>query len=92
MDLYLRDNVKNRPDFLGESRVSREEAAAFYKKEAEEFRYLKGYESFDRNQIRKMTHLERIKGRLLLFDYRNRDRLTNDAAVYCVDDSGGAGS
>ena len=92
LDLYLRDNVKNRPDFLGESRVSREEAAAFYKKEAEEFRYLKGYESFDRNQIRKMTHLERIKGRLLLFDYRNRDRLTNDAAVYCVDDSGGAGS
>ena len=71
LDLYLRDNVKNRPDFLGESRVSREEAAAFYKKEAEEFRYLKGYESFDRNQIRKMTHLERIKGRLLLFDYRN---------------------
>ena len=86
-DLYLRDNVKNRPDFLEESRVSREEAAAFYKKEAEEFRYLKGYEGFDRNQLRKMTHLERVKGRLLLFDYRNRNRLTNDAAVYCVEDS-----
>lgn len=91
LDLYLRDNVKNRPDFLGESRVSREEAAAFYKKEAEEFRYLKGYENFDRNQIRKMTHLERVKGRLLLFDYRNRNKLTNDATVYRVEDSDGAG-
>ena len=88
LDLYLRDNVKNRPDFLGESRVSGEEAAAFYKKEAEEFRYLKGYEGFDRKQLRKMTHLERVQGRLLLFDYRSRNRLTNDAAVFCVDDSG----
>ena len=91
LDLYLRDNVKNRPDFLGESRVSREEASAFYKREAEEFRYLKGYEGFDRNQLRKMTHLERVRGRLLLFDYRSRNRLTNDAAVFCVDDSGNDG-
>ncbi len=85
LDLYLRDNVKNRPDFLGESRVSREEASAFYKKEAEEFRYLKGYEGYDRNQLRKMTHLERVRGKLLLFDYRSRNRLTNDASVFCVD-------
>ena len=32
-----------------------------------------------------MTHFERIGGRLLLFDYRGRDRLTGDAAVFCID-------
>ena len=85
LDMYLRDNVRNRPDFIGESSVSREETAEFYKREAEEFRYLKGYEGYGRNQLRKMTHLERIGGRLLLFDYRGRDRLTGDAAVFCID-------
>lgn len=86
-DLYLRDNVRNRPEFLGEAKVEKEEAADFYRQEAETFRFLKGYEQFDRHQIRKMTHLERIGGRMYLFDYRNRDPLTNDAAVYDVTDS-----
>ena len=84
MDLYLRDNVKNRPAFLGESAVTKEEAAAFYKEEAEDFRYLKGYEGRDSRQLRKMTHLERIGGMLLLFDYTKRSALTQDAAVYQI--------
>ena len=82
LDLYLRDNVKNRPAFLGEERTAKEEAAVFYKKEAQEYRYLKGYEGFDSRQMRKMTHLERLRGQLILFDYRKRDPLTGDAAVY----------
>ena len=81
-DLYLRDNVKNRPTFLDENRAGKEEAAAFYKTEAREFRYLKGYEGYDSRQMRKMTHLERLRGRLILFDYRKRDPLTGNAAVY----------
>ena len=43
LDLYLRDNMRNRPQFLPESRVSSDEAAAFYKTEEQEHRYLKGY-------------------------------------------------
>lgn len=86
LDLYLRDNVKNRPLFLGESRITKDEAAGFYKTEAQEFRYLKGYEGYDSRQLRKMTHLERIGGRLLLFDYRKRDALTGDARICCVDE------
>jgi len=82
LDLYLRDNVKNRPAFLGEEQTAKEETAAFYKKEAQEYRYLKGYEGFDSRQMRKMTHLERLRGQLILFDYRKRDPLTGDAAVY----------
>ena len=85
LDLYLRDNVRNRPEFLGKSRVSPDEAAAFYKEEESSRRYLKDYIGYDRRQMRKMTHLERIRGGLLLFDYRNRDPLTGNAAVYCVD-------
>lgn len=81
LDLYLRDNVKNRPEFLGESKVSKEEAFAFYRAEAEEHRYLKGYEGYEMRQIRKMTHLERIGGKLFVFDYRSRDPLTGDATV-----------
>lgn len=84
LDLYLRENVKNRPAFLGEDTVSKEEATEFYRQEAEEFRYLKGYAGFDSRQLRKMTHLEKIGGKLLLFDYKNRNRLSQNATVYEV--------
>ncbi len=83
-DLYLRENVKNRPAFAGSPSVTKQEEAKIYEQEAKEYRYLKGYEKYDKRQIRKMTHLERIKGSLLLFDYRNRDLLTNQALVYEV--------
>lgn len=86
-DLYLRDNVKNRPAFLGESRVGSREAAAFYRAEEEERRYLPSYEGYDRRQMRKMTHLERIGGTLYLFDYRERDALSGGARVCVIPDS-----
>ena len=85
LDLYLRDNVRNRPQFLPESRVSSDEAAAFYKTEEQEHRYLKGYEGYDRRQMRKMTHVERLFGSLFLFDYRDRDPLSGDAKIYRVE-------
>lgn len=83
-DLYLRENIKNRPAFAGEDTVDKQTAAAFYEKEEQERRYLKGYERYDKRQMRKMTHLERIGGNLLLFDYQNRSPLTHQAAVYTV--------
>ena len=83
-DLYLRENIKNRPAFVGEDTVDKQTAAAFYEKEEQERRYLKGYERYDKRQMRKMTHLERIGGNLLLFDYQNRSPLTHQAAVYTV--------
>lgn len=83
-DLYLRENVKNRPAFAGEASVAKEEETAFYEREAAEFRYLRGYELYNKRQLRKMTHLERVKGSLLLFDYKNKNILTGQAAVYQV--------
>ena len=85
LDLYLRDNVKNRPAFLGENRVKPDEASDFYKEEEEERRYLSGYEGYDRRQMRKMTHLEKIREEVLLFDYRKRNPLNGDAAIYRVE-------
>lgn len=84
LDLYLRDNVKNRPAFLPENRVQPDKAAAFYKSEEKERRYLTDYAGYDRRQMRKMTHLEEIRGEILLFDYRHRNPLNGDAAVYTV--------
>ena len=80
-DLYLRENVKNRPAFCGEATVEKEEMAAFYDREAEEHYYLQGYEGFDKRQLRKMTHLEKLDGKVYLFDYQNRNPFTNQAAV-----------
>lgn len=84
LDLYLRDNVRNRPSFLAENKVSPDEAAAFYKLEEGTRRYLKGYEGYDRRQMRKMTHLERLFGYMILFDYRDRDPLSGDAKTYTI--------
>lgn len=80
-DLYLRENVKNRPAFAGAQNVDKETAAAFYEREERERCYLPGYEMYDKRQMRKMTHLEYVGGRLLLFDYRNRNPLTKQAKV-----------
>ncbi|MBQ8803362.1 MAG: B12-binding domain-containing radical SAM protein [Tyzzerella sp.] len=93
-DLYLRENVKNRPAFAGEASVSKEILNAFYEKEAEAHQYLKGYEKYDKRQLRKMTHIEEFhydvmgtygeKNQLILFDYENRSRLTHQASVFCI--------
>jgi radical SAM superfamily enzyme YgiQ (UPF0313 family) len=84
LDLYLRENVKNRPAFAGPPTVDKEDAARFYDREAESHRYLPGYSRYDKRQIRKMTHLERIHDEVLLFDYVNRSPLTNQAKTYVV--------
>jgi hypothetical protein len=85
-DYYLRENAGNRPAFAGETRVSKQQLREFYEREAEEHTYLPGYESYDRNQIRKMTHLEafEILDQVVLFDYRNRNPLTRQARTVVI--------
>ncbi len=92
-DLYLRENVKSRPGFAGVHRVEKEELSKFYEEEAEVLEYLNGYESYDKRQMRKMTHLERFEKNpmtgdsqpcVILFDYRNRNPLNHQASVFDV--------
>lgn len=93
-DLYLRENVKNRPAFAGEYLVSKELLNDFYEEEAQNHQYLHGYEKYDKRQLRKMTHIEAFhydvmngceeKENYVLFDYENRSRLTHQAnAMAC---------
>lgn len=93
-DFYLRENGKSRPDFAREDAVDKEFVKAFYEQEANNPRYLKGYESYDKRQLRKMTHLEHFhydvmgdcerKEVTILFDYRNREILTSQASIFRV--------
>lgn len=96
-DLYLRENMKNRPEFAGEYTVLKEELSAFYEEESREHQYLKGYESYDKRQLRKMTHIERFqydvlgsgerKESRILFDYRNRNPLNYQAQIFSIEDT-----
>ena len=82
-DYYLRENAKSRPEFAGEYLVAKDVARAFYEKEEETHTYLPDYGKYDRNQMRKMTHLEYFKltDTYILFDYQNRNPLNQEARV-----------
>lgn len=62
-DLYLRENVKNRPDFVPQMNDAAKEqykkrVRAFYEREEAERNYLAGYAAYDSRQMSKMTHME----------------------------------
>ena len=72
----------------------------FYKKEAENPIYLKGYDGYDWKQILRMTHMEifdydipeyiennrLVKERsVVLFDYNDRNPLDNQAKMIKID-------
>lgn len=80
-DYYLRENARMRPDFAGEYKVSREMIRAFYEHEEQVRKYLPAYEGYDRNQVRRMTHLEYFAwaGKYVLFDYKEQNALSRDA-------------
>lgn len=82
-DYYLRENAKSRPGFAGEYPVTKDAARAFYETEEETHEYLPDYGKYDRNQMRKMTHLEYFKltDTYILFDYQNRNPLNQEARV-----------
>ena len=84
LDFYLRENPKKRPAFAGDELLTKEEKEAFYKKEAMEFNYLKGYERLDKRKIKKMTHLEWINGEVHLFDYLNKNTWKQQGKVHMI--------
>ena len=60
-DLYLRENIKSRPDFAGDIAPHKSEFHAFFAEEESVRRLLPHYEAYDTKQISKMTHLEWFK-------------------------------
>ena len=57
-DMYLRENLKSRPDFAPDQTVYREEIRQFYKHEESCRELLPDYDGYDWKQLSKMTHLE----------------------------------
>lgn len=94
LDLYLRENSKSRPAWAGDLADYKEEFRRFYQREAETPEHLTGYAGYTSRQIMNMTHGEvffhdvlNTGGELpcrVVFDYRNRDPLTGNAAVVVV--------
>lgn len=83
-DYYLRENAKTRPAFAGENALGKEKIRQFYEEEATAHRYLSGYTDYDKNQMRKMTHLEYfpILKKTVLFDYMHRNPINYEACTY----------
>lgn len=103
-DLYLRENLKSRPDFASENSMEKnstekKKVREFFEREELAHQYLKGYESYTSIQLLRMTHIEKFTypvwaecpadcaARLespayILFDYKNRNALTHDAAYF----------
>jgi len=57
-DMYLRENLKSRPDFAKDLTPYKEFGRRFYQQEELERKCLPGYENYDHKQLAKMTHLE----------------------------------
>lgn len=57
-DMYLRENLKSRPEFAPELSCHKEAIRSFYKKEEQERKFLPDYGAYDWKQLSKMTHLE----------------------------------
>ncbi len=57
-DMYLRENVKSRPEFARELQEYKEVMRAFYRKEEENRTYLPEYMSYDSKQLARLSHLE----------------------------------
>ena len=84
-DLYLRENVKSRPSFARDLSSSKDFVREFFQKEEKTPEHLSGYEGYDSRQLAKMAHLELLRdGTYLLFDYKRRDPLSNNAWILRV--------
>lgn len=90
-DLYLRENVKKRPDFAGDYTLQKDELRYINEEillKDERLAY------FGQKNMRKFSHMEQFDHAvnedfketktILLFDYQNRDPLTNQATVYPI--------
>ena len=82
-DLYLRENAKSRPVFARDQTPFKERIREFFRGEEAHPVYLTGYEGCDARQLARMAHVEGLgDGTMVLFDYRRRDPLSNNARAY----------
>ncbi len=57
-DMYLRENLKSRPEFAKDLQEFKEDIKSFYRQEEEQRKHLPDYVNYDAKQMQRMTHLE----------------------------------
>ena len=100
-DLYLRENLKTRPDFAKDNTVFKSYYRNFYQNEERIKTYLKNYSDYNSKQISRITHFESVsidiletvqsgsivpKKQFILFDYKNRNPLNYEAKTFFFDE------
>lgn len=100
-DLYLRENLKSRPEFAPDTSAYKEIYRLFFKQEERLKELLNGYEKYDSKQVGRMTHLEHFSIRIretmesgrpvrgeeyILFDYMHRSLLNHEAKTFELGD------
>lgn len=83
LDLYLRDNVKSRPAFGALGVIEKKDYHDFFESGRYK-RYVQGYDDFSPAQVSKMIHIEKTRDGFILFDYKDRDRITGNAKTSCI--------
>jgi len=88
LDLYLRENIKNRPSFAKDLTKYRERIKNFYKNEANTHAIMPHYQKYDAAQISRLTHIEVFDSQgdenYMLFDYDCKNLLTGNALQYTI--------
>lgn len=71
-DVYLRENIKTRPEFAKDNSTYKRQTNTFYQKEEEQRLYLPHYKDYNGRQLSKMTHIEVFCYDVLEFE-KNKD-------------------
>jgi len=83
-DLYLRDNVKSRPDYGEKGLVDKDSYKAFFVSGRYKS-YLSGYEAYTSAQVAKMVHIEKTAAGYTIYDYMHRSPLSGNATSICIE-------
>ena len=84
-DLYLRDNIKSRPEYGADGMPEKEKVHAFF--ESQEFRrFLPAYGAYTPQQAARMTHIEKRRDGFCLYDYSERDPITGNCRCIRLED------
>jgi len=95
-DLYLRENIKKRPQWANTTALEKKQATAFFRRE-ETARYFPEMQPYDSKKAAGNAHVEQFmidvdtyesREWWAIFNYHNRDPLTYDARVWEVEGIG----
>lgn len=82
-DLYLRDNVKSRPDYGDNGIVEKKLYKRFFE-EGKHLKYLDGYEDVPPATASRMIHIEKRTDGYMLYDYTKRNPINNNVFTVLI--------